>query len=158
MIRGLRWSNVGWLTCFSLILIMTATAPGYLKLNYGLLVSIFEIAKSGGASLLAWQREAAQVLDQETQRRYGADPWAPIAIKCVTTALPNSATLQETDVRNLLIKPPHDRYELIKQFGEPYCRSVEAYDLWRISGNRILQVQYNPLKYQVKDSAGDKKR
>ena len=158
MIRGLRWSNVGWIGLFSLILLMMATGPGYLKLNYGLLISTWEVAQLGGTSFLKWQGEAAQQLDQETQKRYGADPWAKVAIDCVTTAQPNSATLQEADLKALKLKKPSDRHELIQRFGQPYCRTVSGADHWRITGDRILQAEYNPLKTHIKDSKPNQKK
>ena len=157
MIRGLTWKNASWVAGFSVLLILMASGPGYLKLNWGLLFQVWEVLTTSAASAWKWQGEAAQMLDQETQKRYGADPWAQVAIDCVTTPLPNSATLQEAEVKSLKLKKPADRHDLITRFGQPYCRTVSGADHWRITGDRILQAEYSPLKVQIKSTPSQKK-
>lgn len=148
MIRGLTWANVGWIGLFSSLLALSATADGYLKLNYGLISVVGDNLNKSYQNLVKASSKAANELDEVTQTRYGFDPFDTRLSNCATT--PNStAVLTQQDLTKLSARKPTDRASMIKTLGEPFCKEVSGHEIWMVGSDQKLQVQYNPLKYQL---------
>lgn len=146
MIKGLRWSNVRWLTLFTLLLIMTASAERAYRLNWGIVSTAYSKLQSGWQGAEKASVDAAKKLDTETQQRYGYDPFELRATNCVTTPNPESNRLALATLVKL--QSVRDKASLVAIVGEPYCKEASGDEIWLVDSTKVLKVS-QPFKYQL---------